>query len=446
LRWKVLSPLEAAIILFLDGQYSYGELRSMWFYLFGSEKSERKKASDGFDVVMQHFFSEGIVAVTGEASPSLHVQAELDLPPLKLTNAPTRLYKPISVMIASTNRCCANCIYCYAERKACPELSLGDLCQIFDDLRSHEIYIVDLVGTDIFVRRDAIRILEEMVARDFVFFLSTKSRIGPETALRLADLGIGIPGLSPHLVRPVQVSIDSADNGVASFLTKCRNYLYTAEETVKNLLHVGIKPKVKCVLTQFNGSAPEQLIEHFAAIGVDAFQFVQYGRSHYRHNDQLFLRKDQKLTLSQEMRRIAEQNPTLRIEYQDDTTAGDAGSITTPDTWRKRGLCSAGRVNMEVMPNGDCILCDQIPHSGEFIVGNILKQGVMGLWHDPKVTSFIFPTRDHFVGTVCFNCKEFDACHHGLGYCFRDSLFNYGTVFDAPPNCPRQIRPPLRQI
>ncbi len=445
-RWKVLSPLEASIISFLNGQYTYKELRGVWLYLFGSAKSKRKEVEDALDGVLRGLIHDGIMALEGEVTPSLASGNDLELPPLKASRPPSRLHRPTSVTVALTNKCCADCLYCYAERTPCEELPLAQLCQIFDDLRSNEVFVVDIGGADIFTRRDALLILQEMVARDFVFFLSTKSRIDPETASRLAGLGIGIPSASPHLVRSVQVSVDSADNEMASFLTNCRDYFTVAEKSVKSLMHAGIRPKLKCVLTQFNSAAPQRLVEHFAAMGVDRFQFVQYGRSHYRHNDNLFLSKEQKLALSDSMKSIREQNAELSIEYQDDRTAGEATPNRDGDTWSKRTLCSAGRCSMQVMPNGDCILCDQIPHREEFVVGNIMQQGLMDVWHSPRVSAFIFPPRDHFAGTVCFTCERFDACHEGLGYCFRDSLFHYGTVFDAPPDCPRQTRPPIRQI
>jgi hypothetical protein len=56
----------------------------------------------------------------------------------------------------------------------------------------------------------------------------------------------------------------------------------------------------------------------------------------------------------------------------------------------------------------------------------------------------VYPEREKFAGTVCFDCPEFDECHTEKGqkgYCYFDALFHYKSIYDAPPDCPRQNKP-----
>ena len=95
------------------------------------------------------------------------------------------------MLVALTNRCCAHCRYCYAERNACWELTTAEWIEIFDQLAAHSIRIVNLAGADPFMRADVFDLLRAMIRRDFNFSVSTQSHISPAKALRLAELGIG---------------------------------------------------------------------------------------------------------------------------------------------------------------------------------------------------------------------------------------------------------------
>jgi MoaA/NifB/PqqE/SkfB family radical SAM enzyme len=72
----------------------------------------------------------------------------------------------------------------------------------------------------------------------------------------------------------------------------------------------------------------------------------------------------------------------------------------------------------------------------------------MEVWKSPRLLDFLYPEREKFEGTVCFDCSQFDECigPEGLrGYCYRDALFYYGSIYDAPPECPWQNKPTPRK-
>jgi radical SAM protein with 4Fe4S-binding SPASM domain len=450
IRFKALSPLEASIAPFLDGTLTKNELETVWFQIHShlNTKGEEKKLRQRLTNVLSRLTDSGILTQNGSVSPSLGGESHQSLIPcLSNYDLPRgRLDRPLGVNIALTNRCVTDCRYCYAERNKCRELSISQLCTIFDELVANEIYIVDITGGDLFARADVLDVLAEMVKRQFVFFVSTKSYISPEVSERLSCMGIGKPELDQHHIRPLQFSVDSADHTTASYLVRRPNYLESTVKSIKNVIRAGCSPRVKSVLTSRNANGVEDVVELFANLGVCDFQFVQYGRSYFRHDDSLFLTFEQKKGLLETTNTLKVRFPHITISVQEDTSFGGVRRSTW-DQWRQRAVCSGGRTNMVVKPNGDVTLCDQMPHRREYVMGNVLTQGVLNVWNSPLVHSFNNPSKNSFAGTACFSCSEFDACHDdSQGYCYRDALFAYGTIYEAPPDCPEQKRIGLRQI
>jgi MoaA/NifB/PqqE/SkfB family radical SAM enzyme len=444
LKYRVLSPVQALILPFFSGERKWAEIQAIWLHLTkSSNKAESLRSLE--ELVGNLTAPDEIIGLAGPPSDSFKDQTKVPMPDFSRYRWPAeRTSVPVSVLISPTNRCVANCRYCYAERNACAELTTTEWILIFDELAAQSIRIVDLAGADPFMRPDVFDLLRAMVERNFTFSVSTKSHISPASAQRLAELGIGrdLPGASEM---GMQVSIDSANNRVASSLTGVNNYLDRAISTTTNLIAAGISPRIKCVLTPYNWEEPEPIVELFSSLGARRFQFVQYGRSLYRHSDDLFLTHEQKLSLSETLPVLAGKHPNLEITFQDET-----GDTRTPEeirtAWEQRAVCTGGRSAMLVLPNGDVSLCEQLPHIPRYVVGNLLLDGLLDIWNGPAVNEFIHPARSKFDGTACFACPDFEKCHLGSGYCYRDSFTAFGSVYDAPPACPRQEKTPLRLL
>jgi radical SAM protein with 4Fe4S-binding SPASM domain len=444
LKYRVLSPIQAMILPFFSGERSYGDIQAIWLRL---TKPPDKAASltELDDLVRNLTAPDEIIGLAGAPSESFKDKAKIPLPDFGNYRWPAeRTSVPVSVLVALTNRCVAECRYCYAERKQVEELSCAEWIAIFDKLAGQSIRIVDLAGADPFMRSDLFDLLHAMVERDFTFSVSTKSHISPAWARKLAELGIGL-GLQGTTDRGVQVSVDSVNNQIASWLTGVNNYLDRAKSTTANLIAAGINPRIKCVLTPYNWDEAGRIVELFSSLGGRRFQFVQYGRSIYRHTDDLFLGREQKLRLSESMPLLASRHADFEIVFQDET--GEVKSAEQIQAaWQQRPICTGGRAALYVQPNGDVSLCEQLPHAPEHIVGNLLRQSLPEIWNGAAVDSFIHPDRSKFEGTACRDCPEFDQCHWGRGYCYRDSLTAFGSVYDAPPACPLQEKIPLRIV
>ena len=444
LKYRVLSPVQALILPFFSGERSYAEIQSIWLHLI---KPVRKAESlrDLDEIVRNLMAPDEIIGLTGVPSDSFKDKTNIPLPDFNRYHWPVeRTSVPVSVQVDLTNRCVANCRYCYAERNSCQELTTAEWVVVFNQFSNLGIRIVDMAGADPFMRLDVFDLLRAMVDRDFTFSVSTKSHISPVWTRRLAELGIG-RDQTGVVARGLQVSVDSVDNKLASWLTGVSNYLERAKSTTANLVAAGLSPRIKCVMTAYNWDQSAQIVELFSSLGARRFQFVQYGRSLYRHSDDLFLTREQKLSLSESMPLLVAAHPDLEIVFQDDTGETKTKEQIKAD-WPQRAVCTGGRAAMLVHPNGDVSLCEQIPHIPANVVGNLLRESLLEIWNGAAVDKFIHPERSRFAGTVCSSCSDFDECHLGRGYCYRDALSAFGGLHDAPPACPRQEKVPLRLV
>ncbi len=445
--FKVLSPAMASIIPLLDGTNTWQDLKEALYAIYNLDGPLRELWSGRFDDMFDDLTAaNGFISLENGASPSLNNKYEYFTTDLANYHYPAwRLEKPLSVKIAFTNRCVCNCIYCYAERKNCAEADVRQWKKIFDELYENEIFLVDIGGSDIFSRTDAFSLLKEMAARDFTFFVSTKKQISGDEARRLAEMGIGRFDIPEYLIRPFQISIDSTDEKTASYLVSRKNYFQQSAESVKNLVKSGIIPRIKGVLTAFNSDAIDGIVKYFSGLGVREFTFVQYSRSHFRHDDQLFLSPEQKKRISETASRVKTDFPSLTVNIQEDTYLSGPRNLTWED-WQNRNVCSGGRSNFIIQPNGDVTLCEQTPHNDEFVVGNVFREGILRVWNSKTLHDFLYPDRSKFRGTACYDCPGYEECHQLKGYCYRDVLSSYGTIYDAQPECPRQKKTPVREI
>ncbi len=117
LSFKVCTPLEASIVPFLSGEFTWEDI---FRRLVG--RDQRSGAVDAdlralFNRAIDGFGPKGqLIASEGEVSPSYSDDNRWMFPNFRGYRHPVaRLERPIAVNLAITNRCVCDCAYCYAE-------------------------------------------------------------------------------------------------------------------------------------------------------------------------------------------------------------------------------------------------------------------------------------------------------------------------------------------
>lgn len=375
-----------------------------------------------------------------------------------------RLYSPLSLNVMFSNNCQTNCIYCYADRRHVPvskELSFERWIEIFDEAKNLGIEQISLSGGDPLFRKDAIDLIAKLIDLEMLFLLSTKCHVTPLMADRLASAGMSKP--INHIKREVQISLDGPDSSVADTLAGSPGYFERAKDSIQNLLAKDLDLRVKAVITPLNASRIYEWAKMLYNMGVKRISCAAYNRTYFRHHDSLFLDTADRLIVQDQFSRIRSDFPNLDLlptgfkenktdllhaKSPDEISGSEAHSgnnnLDKVTTWRNRAFCSGGRSSITITPDGKIILCDTAPQTEEFFVGDLSTQSIMEVWHSESLISATYPPREKFKDTACYECEELLECHILYGYCFRDSYFNYGTLFTPPPKCPKAINDGMR--
>ena len=97
---------------------------------------------------------------------------------------------------------------------------------------------------------------------------------------------------------------------------------------------------------------------------------------------------------------------------------------------------SGFRNALSILPDGKVIFCDRIVWVGsEFVVGDLRSNRLIDIWNSPRVWELCFPSREKFIGTMCYKCERFDECQK-IGFCYVPSYEAYGRYFASRPGCP----------
>ena len=143
---------------------------------------------------------------------------------------------------------------------------------------------------------------------------------------------------------------------------------------------------------------------------------------------------------------IYERYPDAEIAGEFYRRTGNETLIPVPskeEVWGRRSGCGGGWSCIGVAAGGEAFLCEQMVLEEPYIVGDARTQSLREIWDGDRLRRFIFPTREDFSGAICATCDDFEECMWTQGRCYRDAYFSYGSVFQPPPQCPKNDRPGL---
>ena len=305
-------------------------------------------------------------------------------------------------------------------------------------------------------RKDAITLIGELVKLGMLFLVSTKCHITREKANRLVDIGMTAP--INQFTREIQISMDGPDENTADFLAGSPGYFHRAIDSIRNLQERDFNFRVKAVLTPLNAPCVYEWIKLMIGLGVSKLSVAAYNRTFYRHRDDLFLSQEDRKLIGEQCNQARTDFPEMELKMSGlssvltpkeqafilktkmEAKSAEVENHTTNDKmekWKNRTHCSGGRSSIVITPDGKVVLCDTVPQEGIFVIGDVSSQTIMEVWNSQKLREFAYPSRDKFMGTICYDCSYLNDCLSSpAGYCFRNSYFNYGTVFGPPPECP----------
>lgn len=358
---------------------------------------------------------------------------------IKFDFANLRLSKPLTINFNVTTVCSFKCKYCYHPLEPITSyISIKRLNYIFREAKSIGLESVLLSGGDPMLRNDIDKIIESLALNGLHYTISTKSILTDIQIQRYAN---------EYGMKSIQISFDTIDPQIAKLHLGIDDDLYVQKTItmIKKLIAHGVHVRIKSVVTRLNiGTIPKSVL-FFKDLGVDGVNLTQYGRSYYRHVDDLFPTKEQLLDLRDSLIELKKKYPCfdlgfgdLEMKYREPVIAN--GIIHGENIFSKRGVCNAGRFSITLLPNGKVTICENLPYRDDFILGDLTKQSIMEYWNSTRVMEWLSPPdRNLFDDSVpCKTCDEnnYKRCHRTFSRCFRYCLETFGTVNSGDPNCP----------
>jgi len=430
-EWRVVSSRAAVILALFNGERTVQEVAEYTALLF---KVNLAEAQTYITRILAEFYAKEQILVDSASFPDfdwyVYDPSEMVIAQDSF-QLDKRLKAPLSLLLMPFNTCDVDCIYCYAERKPIGKtLSIERWREIINDAADAGVSVATFSGGDPMLYPQIMELLDILIERDFLFLVSTKSLITVKMAKELAELGIG--------KRLFQISIDAWDPEVADRIVQRKGYRDRALLSIKNLLMYGIGVRTNTVCTPLNYQEVPTLLRHLAEIGVTKSTVTTYGRSLFRHQDSLFISADQLAWLDNEINQLKTGLPEADVSFNGSIIDHNAISVEEKEkAWENRANCSGGITSMTICADGRVILCEQMPHNEIYTAGNVAKQGFLEVWNSQRMKDITYPSQELFKETVCYDCQSFDECHKVKGYCFRDALNVYGSIYQPPPNCPK---------
>lgn len=438
----VLPPLLSYAIVLINGSNTYRQLISKVGRVFGIDDFKGSKLYLDRILKLLRKNEVGVKVKSSSDNWNVFESSEFFIP-IETYHFPKRfrLRYPTKVTLYTTKKCCAECIYCYADRREDnPDqvLSLSEWRRIIDECIHLGIWNIDLIGGDQLSTQKNLKIMKYLMSRNISLFISTKCEVTESVAEKLVSCGFfDKPRGSPH---KLQLSIDSIIPKLADFMTGTSNFLQRIERSVDNCIKHNIIPKIKTVLTPLNFREIRDIICLFSEKGIQEFQFVYYGLSFPKPREDLLLSEEQKKWIHETYPRIIKDYPKLRIVVQDEYNPNQVSFKEKMAAWRIRARCTGGFSAITILPTGKFVICEQIPQTEQYILGDVREDGLMGVWCGSRIEEFLFRPKEAFQGMLCEKCKEFDDCQYNAGFCYKDALFAYDTMFEASPKCPYQTK------
>jgi len=344
---------------------------------------------------------------------------------------------PHSVLWMMTNACATNCKYCYADRKTKYQpLSTERILNLIDEFHSLKMGYVDLIGGEIFLRKDWNIILKRLV--DYGMsptYLSTKLPITKEIGNKLKATGYK---------NVVQISLDSMSDGILKETIGTNiGYIQKIKDGISILENFGYPIQIDTILTSKNSNREEinALYEYIRTIkGLSIWEIRVPELSLYTPKKFLEV-KASKSVLRNIQEYISNKimpNASIKIVFSSEALDEKFRQDGPDKECFKGGSCGILQNRAFILPDGKVSICEQMYWHQDFIIGDLSCQSIKEVWNSPKANKLFNISKSLFrKESTCFNCNYFIKCNQNKRRCVVKVVKAYGLEnWDYPdPRC-----------
>lgn len=355
---------------------------------------------------------------------------DFELGDLKCTSidlSPERMHKaPHSILFMLTNKCVTKCKYCYADcaTKYNP-LTTEQILNIIENAHSLKVSYIDVIGGEIFCRKDWDIIISKLVEYDMSpSFISTKVPINQDIAERLNKTGYN---------NVIQLSLDSLDEEILKEMIGCQTgYIDKLLHGIELLQSYGFEIQIDTILTRLN-SNKKQLLDLYSLL--KKIKLLRYWE--IRVPEVSIYTPD-----TFDVVKASKQQLTEICKFVEDNIIPDSpfkiylSTEALNDSFRKEkasdgcfsgGACGALSNRFFILPDGKVSICEQLYWHPQFIIGDLKVQSIEEIWNSDKAIELFNHSRGVLEdGNPCGNCKILDFCSKKHRRCVVKVIKAYG--------------------
>ena len=338
-----------------------------------------------------------------------------------------RMHKaPHTLLFMLTNKCVTQCKYCYADRKtAYIPLTTKQILQFIDNAHALKVLYVDVIGGEVFCRKDWDAILSRLVEYDMTpSYISTKVPVTRNIVEKLYQTGYN---------DVVQLSLDSLDESILKEMIGCKSgYVEKIRNGIEWLQSYGYLLEIDTVLTRLNATK-KQLQELYSFLkGVKNLRYWEIRIpevSIYTPEEFASIKADRE-QLNEICRFVKEEiipDSKFRIYLSSEALEEKFHAGKADDEYFNGGTCGILNDRLFILPDGKVGVCEQLYWHPQFVIGDLKKQSLEEIWSSDKALELFHLHRNLFVtGSPCTECKILDSCNQRHRRCFVKTVKAYG--------------------
>jgi radical SAM protein with 4Fe4S-binding SPASM domain len=426
-----VNPSQAITLALFDGKKTIREILAELSTLGNISIEEAEKSLDSFFKFLNEMDVPVLVNTKQNSYlPLVQYDPRDFIIPMKDVYFTKRLDAPMTLMLMLTEVCQTDCIYCYACRRKIKKedyLPFSRVKELIDEAADLSVIAINLDGGDCMCYPHIAESLSHMKKHRIFPDISTKCYISKETAQMLKE----------NEAPMIQLGLDAPYPDLADEMVQRKGFFKRTIESIENLASCNVNVRTNSIITRKNLHALPELLDLLMTLPLNNFKIAPAFRSIYRPNGDLLLTSEEKKWFKIQIARAEEKYGELAYkinwECNDDVSVMSTEERTKKfDNWP---LCSSGRTQIVIGPDGKVNTCEQAPQGDMFIVGNVTTQSIMDVWNSDLLLDSVMLPQDKFVGTPCHDCERFRECVWDNGHCFLLAYKAYGSIYNANPYC-----------
>lgn len=354
-----------------------------------------------------------------------------------------RYYKgPHLLTLMLNNRCMTKCKYCYADTsKKIEELTTEEIFSIIDNARSIGVCNINLIGGEVFLKREWNRILAKLVSLDMSpSYLSTKMPVTEVIVESLKATGYN---------NVIQVSLDSVDSQtLVSLINTPYDYFEKLKKGLLILQEYGFKIQINTILTSLNCTTDQidklyDVVKSISNLVYWEIRVPNIPVFHHTNFNNIKPKVQALQTVYEYIRRNIIPQAKIEIRLSDELLKEKFRSEKCTGNSFGGGACGALYSSLFILPDGNVTLCEELYWHPQFIIGNVKESSLTEIWNSSKAEFFLDKRKlAENLSSTCASCSHLASCIQVHKRCWTKILRTYGTSnWNYPdPRCERAPR------